>query len=248
MQPKEYINLRQSSIQFDDKVYKMKRLINKELSNFVCKDQLNLFYSLIIAVNEIIELPDQEQIEHSLLTQITSLRKRSMLGELYTNIHLLNEAISEILNSYSFLHPKKIEVFLLLLRLQQISKNNTIKSNDDSELLYSMLSKFLMDINKELDNQLLEKLKNFKNNPSMFGFETYQGYIEDRQIIKFYSESSKDFHQMHIVMCRIGLTILSKLMEMKSISVSSLPKDMQNLFLLYSTGDSLTKFGFTLEH
>mgnify|MGYP000392118431 CR=1 FL=1 len=51
---KEYINLRNNNIQFNDKIYKMKRQLNTLLSNFSSKDNLNLFYSLILAVNDII--------------------------------------------------------------------------------------------------------------------------------------------------------------------------------------------------
>ena len=52
--PKEYISMRQSGIQFQGKIVEMKKLLNKLLSNFENSDHLNLFYSLILAVNDLI--------------------------------------------------------------------------------------------------------------------------------------------------------------------------------------------------
>ena len=71
----------------------MKTSLNQLLSNFSIKDNLNLFYSLILAVNDLIESPEEQQNEQNLLSQITSLRKKSRLGELSTNIHVLNEIL-----------------------------------------------------------------------------------------------------------------------------------------------------------
>lgn len=68
----------------------MKKLLNKKLSDYSTKDNLNLFYSLVLAVNDIIDIADEEYSEHNLLSQITSLRKKSRLGELSTNVHVLN--------------------------------------------------------------------------------------------------------------------------------------------------------------
>lgn len=68
----------------------MKKLLNNKLSDYSTKDNLNLFYSLVLAVNDIIDIADEEYSEHNLLSQITSLRKKSRLGELSTNVHVLN--------------------------------------------------------------------------------------------------------------------------------------------------------------
>lgn len=53
-QPKEYISMKQNGIEFKGKVVKMKKLLNQLLSNFSNKDNLNLFYSIILAVNDVI--------------------------------------------------------------------------------------------------------------------------------------------------------------------------------------------------
>lgn len=135
-QPKEYINLRQNSVQFSSKINQMKRLLNQMLSGFSSKDNLNLFYSLVLGVNDIIDIPEEEQEEHSLLGQITSLRKKSRLGELSTNLHVLNSTLTDIIGNYEFAHPKTIEAFLLLLRLHNLTKISTIKSTEDAELLH----------------------------------------------------------------------------------------------------------------
>ena len=42
--------------------------------------------------------------------------------------------------------------------------------------------------------------------------------------------------------------ILTKLIEFKNIEVNDLPQELKNLFLVYFTGDSLTKFGFERQH
>lgn len=49
-------------------------------------------------------------------------------------------------------------------------------------------------------------------------------------------------------MCRIGFSILGKLMEIKGIQLSSLPVKLQMLIQLYNTQEILTKYGFTFEH
>jgi hypothetical protein len=54
VQPKEYVNLTNHNIEFDSKAHKLKRLLNKELSNYSCKEHMNIFYSLVIAVNDVI--------------------------------------------------------------------------------------------------------------------------------------------------------------------------------------------------
>lgn len=103
-------------------------------------------------------------------------------------------------------------------------------------------------INSSLNNELLENLNNFKANPSNYNYERYQGYLEERQIIKFYSESSRDAFQLHIIMSRICFSMLSKLMEMKGLQFSSLSTKLQTLIQLYSTHDALIKYGFASDH
>ena len=56
-QPKEYISMRQTSIKFKGKTIEMKNQLNKLLSNFSNQNNANLFYSLILAVNDFIEVP-----------------------------------------------------------------------------------------------------------------------------------------------------------------------------------------------
>ncbi len=74
----------------------MKYLLNRELANYSNKEHLNLIYSLTIAVNDLIENSGNTDNENTLLTQITQLRRHAILGELYTNIHLINEGIDII--------------------------------------------------------------------------------------------------------------------------------------------------------
>lgn len=62
VQPKEYINFGNNHVAADSWVQKMKKVLNKELSNYSCKDHLNIFYSLILAINDIIELPNEEDV------------------------------------------------------------------------------------------------------------------------------------------------------------------------------------------
>lgn len=47
------------------------------------------------------------------------------------------------------------------------------------------------------------------------------------------------------MLCRVGLAILNKLMEIKDIQVSALPARLQVLQLLYSAGNNLFEASFT---
>ena len=88
----------------------------------------------------------------------------------------------------------------------------------------------------------------FKNNGDKFNLEYFLGFLEDKQIIKFYSETSKDLYTRHILTSKVGLIVLKKLVDIQKIEVETLSQEMKNLFLIYFGGDSLVPFGYSKLH
>ena len=92
---------------------------------------MNIFYSLVIATNDLIGTKSKS--ENLLLTQISSLRKLALLSEFHSIMHLLKLNIDVMTSSYDYSHPSKIEVFLLLLKFKKIVEKLPAKLSEDTD-------------------------------------------------------------------------------------------------------------------
>lgn len=104
----------------------MKQALNNEMFKYDAKEHLNIFYNVIIAVNDLVGAPI-DQSENVILNQIGSLRRLSMTSEIYVYMHLTNSAIDKISANYEFSHPLKIDIFMLLLKIKKLADSTSIK-------------------------------------------------------------------------------------------------------------------------
>ena len=100
--------------------------------------------------------------------------------------------------------------------------------------LFQKLKYFMILINSELSHDLLTHLQSFRSNQKIYFNQPYEKLLQEKQIIKFFAEVTKDANLNHVVLNVTAKKVLSKVMEIKKVDFIDLPDELKNIILLYS--------------